>query len=85
MVFAKSYCPYCKATKELLSRFEESLRVQVHAIDLDLMDQEDGALIQMELLKQTGQRTVPNSECHVKLNRFTFRLDVSILFAASLY
>jgi hypothetical protein len=37
--------------------------LNVHAIDLDKMDEEDGALIQMELLQQTGQRTVPNSEC----------------------
>jgi hypothetical protein len=44
----------------LLSEFEDS--VEIHAIDLDLMEQEDGALIQMELLQQTGQRTVPNSE-----------------------
>jgi hypothetical protein len=29
---------------------------------LDLMDQEDGALVQMELLQKTGQRTVPNSK-----------------------
>ena len=60
MVFAKSYCPYCKRTKALLAEFEDS--IDVHSIDLDLMEQEDGALIQMELLQQTGQRTVPNSE-----------------------
>lgn len=62
MVFAKSYCPYCKRTKALLAEWEDT--VDIHSIDLDLMDQEDGALIQMELLQQTGQRTVPNSEYH---------------------
>lgn len=61
MVFAKSYCPYCKRTKSLLAQFEDT--VDIHTIDLDRMEQEDGALIQMELLQQTGQRTVPNSEC----------------------
>jgi len=60
MVFAKSYCPYCKRTKALLAAWEDT--VDINSLDLDLMDQEDGALIQMELLQQTGQRTVPNSE-----------------------
>ena len=66
MVFAKSYCPYCQATRNLLATLEKSMGdLNVHAVDLDKMDQEDGALIQMELLQQTGQRTVPNSECAV--------------------
>lgn len=63
MVFAKSYCPYCKRTRALLEQWEDS--VDIHVIDLDKMDQEDGALVQMELLQQTGQRTVPNSEFQV--------------------
>ncbi len=60
MVFAKSYCPYCKQTRKLLMQWEDS--IDLHVLDLDLMDQEDGALVQMELLQQTGQRTVPNSK-----------------------
>lgn len=71
MVFAKSYCPYCQATRNLLATLEKSMGdLNVHAIDLDKMDQEDGALIQMELLQQTGQRTVPNSECGVYVYHF---------------
>ena len=41
-------------------KWEDS--IDMHILDLDSMDQEDGALIQMELLQQTGQRTVPNSK-----------------------
>lgn len=33
---------------------------QVDVLDLDKLDAEDGALIQLELLRRTGQRTVPN-------------------------
>jgi glutaredoxin 3 len=73
-VFAKSYCPYCRATRSLLATLEKSMGdLNVHAIDLDKMDEEDGALIQMELLQQTGQRTVPNSEC-------TFHFFISNVF-----
>lgn len=60
MVFAKSYCPYCQRTRALLQKMQESTGINVHVLDLDQMDQEDGPLIQMELLKKTGQRTVPN-------------------------
>lgn len=49
----------------LLSQWEDT--IDIHSIDLDLMEQEDGALIQMELLQQTGQRTVPNSESFARL------------------
>jgi glutaredoxin 3 len=58
MVFAKSYCPYCKRSRALLAQWEDS--IDMYILDLDLMDQEDGALVQMELLQKTGQRTVPN-------------------------
>lgn len=54
-VASKSYCPYCKATKELLKK----LNVEAHIVDLDQMGQE-GEEIQQYLAEITGQRTVPN-------------------------
>lgn len=53
-VFSKSYCPYCKATKSLLS----SLDAKFYAIELD--QESDGDEIQDALQKISGQRTVPN-------------------------
>ncbi|CAO3594772.1 unnamed protein product [Absidia cylindrospora] len=50
----KSYCPYCKFTKELFKQLGEDIVV----IELDQIEQ--GADIQNYLLKKTGQRTVPN-------------------------
>lgn len=58
MVFAKSYCPYCRHTRSLLQEAVPS-HVSVEIIDMDQM-KEDGPLIQMELMTTTGQRTVPN-------------------------
>jgi glutaredoxin 3 len=57
-VFAKSYCPYCRHTRSLLQEAVPS-GVSVDIIDMDQMN-EDGPLIQMELMTTTGQRTVPN-------------------------
>ncbi|KAE9985505.1 hypothetical protein BLS_007564 [Venturia inaequalis] len=53
-VFSKSYCPYCKATKSLLSE----LGAKYYAIELDQVD--DGAAIQNALEEITNQRSVPN-------------------------
>ncbi|KAH7047391.1 putative glutaredoxin Grx1 [Macrophomina phaseolina] len=53
-VFSKSYCPYCRATKSLLSE----LGAKYYAIELDQVD--DGAAIQDALEEMTGQRSVPN-------------------------
>jgi glutaredoxin 3 len=58
MVFAKSYCPYCRHTRSLLQEVVPS-DVSVDIVDMDQMN-EDGPLIQMELMTTTGQRTVPN-------------------------
>jgi glutaredoxin 3 len=57
MVFAKSYCPYCRHTRSLLQ--EVASHVSVDIVNLDELH-EDGPLIQMELMTTTGQRTVPN-------------------------
>lgn len=54
VVFSKSSCPYCLRTKELFNQ----LNVPAAVVELDQRD--DGAAIQQELLRMTGQRTVPN-------------------------
>ncbi|KAI9742822.1 MAG: hypothetical protein M1818_003551 [Claussenomyces sp. TS43310] len=53
-VFSKSYCPYCKATKSLLSE----LGANYYSIELDQVD--DGSAIQSALGAMTGQTSVPN-------------------------
>jgi len=60
VVFSKSYCPYCRASKELLSE----LGAKFYAIELDQID--DGTQIQDALAALTGQRTVPNIFIHRK-------------------
>lgn len=56
VVFAKSYCPHCKATKELF----DGMGVDYKVHDLDKMG-DDGPELQMALFKMTGQKTVPNN------------------------
>lgn len=53
-VFSKSYCPYCKASKALLSE----MGAKAYIIELDQID--DGAAIQDALEEMTNQRSVPN-------------------------
>ena len=54
VVFSKSYCPFCQKTKALF----EKMQVPYTALELDEMD--NGAALQDELTKFSGQRTVPN-------------------------
>ncbi|KAE8149619.1 glutaredoxin [Aspergillus avenaceus] len=54
VVFSKSYCPYCTASKKLLS----DQGATFHALELDL--EKDGSAIQDALQEITSQRTVPN-------------------------
>jgi len=53
-VFSKSYCPYCKATKALLTE----KGAKFYAIELDQVD--DGSAIQNALREMNGQSSVPN-------------------------
>ncbi|KAL9627540.1 MAG: hypothetical protein Q9204_006495 [Flavoplaca sp. TL-2023a] len=53
-VFSKSYCPYCKASKSLLSE----LGAKFFVIEMDQVD--DGADLQNALEEISGQRSVPN-------------------------
>ncbi|KAI8332137.1 glutaredoxin-1 [Chlamydoabsidia padenii] len=54
VVFSKSYCPYCSATKKLFNQ------LGVDAVVVELDERDDGQAIQAYLLQKTGQRTVPN-------------------------
>jgi len=54
VVFSKSYCPYCKASKALLSE----KGAKYYLMELDQVD--DGAALQDALEGITGQRSVPN-------------------------
>jgi len=54
VVFSKSYCPYCQASKQTLSE----LGAKPHVLELDQID--DGAEIQDALRELTNQGTVPN-------------------------
>jgi glutaredoxin 3 len=65
MVFAKSYCGYCRRTRELFKELHDNSWT-LDIIDLDLMPEEDGPLVQMELLTATGQKTVPSVFIHGK-------------------
>ncbi|CAM6121639.1 unnamed protein product [Calypogeia fissa] len=54
VVFSKSYCPYCRKVKELLTNLGAKQKV----IELDI--ESDGNEIQAALGGWTGQRTVPS-------------------------
>ncbi|KAL1974016.1 hypothetical protein VTN31DRAFT_5576 [Thermomyces dupontii] len=54
VVFSKSYCPYCRASKSLLAE----LGAKPYILELDQID--DGQDIQDALQELTNQRTVPN-------------------------
>ena len=59
VVWSKTYCPFCAATKDLLQELSSEhpdLDIVVHEMD----QHSQGYIIQQELLKTTGQRTVPN-------------------------
>ncbi|KAK6544453.1 hypothetical protein TWF694_001148 [Orbilia ellipsospora] len=53
-VFSKSYCPYCKASKALLTETNANFTV------MELDQVEDGDDIQNALKEISGQKTVPN-------------------------
>lgn len=55
MVFSKTTCPFCIKLKKI---FKEK-RIEFVSVELNTMG-EDGVKIQEELLKTSGQKTVPN-------------------------
>lgn len=48
----------CLPLQQLHREHDQSFTLEV--VDLDTMEENDGPLIQMELLTKTGQKTVPN-------------------------
>lgn len=65
MIFAKTYCPYCKEAKSTFKSLLTELGFEAEdltykVIELDQLPGSDGPLIQNELYEITGQRTVPN-------------------------
>lgn len=58
-MFAKSTCSLCKSSRALLKTMKAAIDFEVSITDLDLLPEEDGPLIQMELLQRTGQKIVP--------------------------
>ncbi|EIT72687.1 putative glutaredoxin Grx1 [Aspergillus flavus] len=54
VVFSKSYCPYCKSSKSLLSQLDAKY------LTIELDEESDGSAIQDALVEISGQRTVPN-------------------------
>ena len=55
MVFSKTTCPFCIKLKKTF----KGKRIEFVSVELNTMG-EDGAKIQEELLKRSGQKTVPN-------------------------
>jgi glutaredoxin 3 len=66
MVFAKTYCPYCREAKftfqSLLKKLglDDGKELTYKVIELDEQPDDDGSMIQNELYEITGQHTVPN-------------------------
>eukprot|EP00816_Leptocylindrus_hargravesii_P011050 CAMPEP_0196823056 /NCGR_PEP_ID=MMETSP1362-20130617/85955_1 /TAXON_ID=163516 /ORGANISM="Leptocylindrus danicus, Strain CCMP1856" /LENGTH=430 /DNA_ID=CAMNT_0042202795 /DNA_START=313 /DNA_END=1605 /DNA_ORIENTATION=+ len=56
VIFSKTYCPYCSATKHLFAQQMPDVKVQV--IELD--EETNGDVMQAYLMERSGQRTVPN-------------------------
>ncbi|KAI5988847.1 hypothetical protein F5J12DRAFT_728060, partial [Pisolithus orientalis] len=56
VIFAKSYCPHCRASKQLLKELFPPDDVLI--FDLDLME---GQAIQDYLAVKTGKKTVPQT------------------------
>ena len=55
-VVSKSYCPYCKKTKEILKKYKINSDV-FKWLDIDKLDDEEK--IQKYMMKLTGARSVP--------------------------
>ena len=60
VVFSKSYCPFCTSTKNLFAEMGTELGLSSPPFVVELDNLPGGGDVQNELLKITGQRTVPN-------------------------
>mmetsp|Transcript_20366 Transcript_20366/g.41942 ORF Transcript_20366/g.41942 Transcript_20366/m.41942 type:complete len:155 (-) Transcript_20366:2233-2697(-) len=59
VVYAKTWCPHCNKTKELLSK-DEFKGVDILIRDVDTIEEPSGPALQMALTKVSGQKSVPN-------------------------
>lgn len=57
-IFSKTYCPFCDRVKKLFRTLGEDAKI----LELDLRP--DGGILQEELARMTGQRSVPNVFVH---------------------
>ncbi|TFK56832.1 glutaredoxin [Heliocybe sulcata] len=55
-IFSKSYCPYCKRAKTLITSKFPNVPTKIYELD----EMSEGSDIQDYLLEKTGQSTVPN-------------------------
>jgi len=55
-IFSKSWCPYCKRAKTLLTSKFPNAETKIYELD----ELNEGSEIQEYLQEKTGQRTVPN-------------------------
>lgn len=60
MVFARSYGPHNRQTKDLLKKLQKNTNFQVEFLDIDLLPGFDSSLIMLELQQVTGQWALPN-------------------------
>lgn len=56
VLYSKTYCPYCRAAKQLISKYCKLEDVEIIEVDL----RKDGRQIQQALYDLTGQYTFPN-------------------------
>lgn len=54
LVYSKTYCPYCTATKDLLGKYGVDYKL------IELNTTSDGGEVQRALQEISGQRAVPN-------------------------
>jgi len=55
-IFSKTWCPYCKRAKQLLTSKFPDVPTKIYELD----EMEEGSEIQSYLAEKTGQTSVPN-------------------------
>jgi len=64
VMFSKSNCPSCKEATQILNKIngqtDDSTYIQIMTIELDLMDRDDGELINQVMTENTGIETLPH-------------------------
>ena len=60
VIFAKSYCPYCMATKKRFQDQQRKNKMMANPVIFELDKMDTGEAIQEQLYAMTGQSTVPS-------------------------